>query len=65
MRSSKHGIYPLGMNGGGDARGGFCEVEVSGRKKTLASMQSGVTLNPGDILRLGTPGGGGATEPVN
>ena len=59
LRSSKHGIYPLGMNGGGDARGGFCEVEVSGRKKTIASMQSGVTLNPGDILRLGTPGGGG------
>lgn len=59
LRSSKHGIHPLGMNGGGDARGGFCEVEVSGRKKTLASMQSGVTLNPGDILRLGTPGGGG------
>ena len=59
LRSSKHGIYPLGVNGGGDAQGGFCEVEVSGITTRLASMQSGVMLGPGDRLTLGTPGGGG------
>ena len=59
LRSSKHGIHPLGVNGGGDARGGFCEVEVSGTTTRLASMQSGVMLKPGDRLSLGTPGGGG------
>ena len=59
LRSSKHGIQPLGVNGGGDARGGFCDVEVSGITTRLASMQSGVILKPGDRLSLGTPGGGG------
>ena len=59
LRSSKHGIQPLGMNGGGDAEGGFCEIEVSRTTTRLASMQSGVTLKPGDRLTLGTPGGGG------
>jgi len=59
LRSSKHGIQPLGVNGGGDAQGGFCEIEVSRTTTRLASMQSGVTLKPGDRLTLGTPGGGG------
>lgn len=59
LRSSKHGIHPLGVNGGGDAQGGFCEIEVSRTTTRLASMQSGVTLKPGDRLTLGTPGGGG------
>ena len=59
LRSSKHGIQPLGVNGGGDAEGGFCEIEVSRTTTRLASMQSGVTLKPGDRLTLGTPGGGG------
>ena len=63
LRSSKHAVRPQGINGGDDGEGGFCQTKINGETIMLASMQSGIALNPNDTLTLGTPGGGGFGRP--
>ena len=58
LRSSKHGIHPLGVNGGGDARVGSARLKSQDNDEAGLNAV-GVMLKPGDRLSLGTPGGGG------
>ena len=59
LRSSKHQIAPEGTVGGQAGAPGHCEVSLSGQRRVLATMESGVVIHPNDTLVIETPGGGG------
>ena len=57
--AERHERGPYGGAGGDAGRPGAARViRASGRSERLAA-KAGVTLEPGDVLELSTPGGGG------
>ena len=57
--SNRRRIQPFGLNGGGDAKPGANRVErADGRIETLPGTAQ-IQVQPGDVLVIETPGGGG------
>jgi N-methylhydantoinase B len=60
LRSTKHTIAPKGLEGGLGGRTGRCALNPNTTKeKIIPSRYSDHLLQPGDVVRLETPGGGG------
>jgi N-methylhydantoinase B len=60
LRSTKHTVAPKGIENGLDGRTGKCILNPGTEKeRVLPSRCSDLTLHPGDVIRLETPGGGG------
>ncbi len=60
LRSTKHTVAPKGIEGGSPGKTGRCALNPNTEKeKILPSRYSDLTLHPGDVVRLETPGGGG------
>jgi N-methylhydantoinase B len=60
LRSTKHTVAPKGIEGGFAGRTGRCALNPNSEKENiLPSRYSDLTLHPGDVIRLETPGGGG------
>ncbi|MEK7210856.1 MAG: hydantoinase B/oxoprolinase family protein, partial [Candidatus Binatota bacterium] len=60
LRSTKHSVAPKGIEGGSPGKTGKCTINPNAEKeKVLPSRYSDLTLHPGDVVRLETPGGGG------
>jgi len=60
LRSTKHSVAPKGLEGGLEGKTGRCALNPNTEKeKVLPSRYSDLTLHPGDVVRLETPGGGG------
>jgi N-methylhydantoinase B len=65
LRSTKHTVAPKGIEGGLPGRTGRCAINPnSDRERVLPSRYSDLTLHPGDVIRLETPGGGGLGNPL-
>ncbi|WP_329129885.1 hydantoinase B/oxoprolinase family protein [Streptomyces sp. NBC_01476] len=65
LRSTRHKIAPLGVNGGGDGRIGRLTVNPgTDRERVLPSRYADLPLAPGDRFVLETPGGGGFGSPL-
>jgi N-methylhydantoinase B len=64
LRSTRHKIAPLGVDGGGNGRIGKLTINP-GRpdERVLPSRYADLPLRPGDRFRLETPGGGGFGSP--
>ena len=61
--ANRRRIAPFGLAGGGDARPGINRVErTSGSVEVLPATAS-VTVLPGDVMVIETPGGGGFGKP--
>jgi N-methylhydantoinase B len=54
----RHGAGPPGARGGGRGRPGALSLVRNGSRRRLPSKTT-VALDPGDVLRVETPGGGG------
>src|SRR2546428_452696 len=64
LRSTKHTIAPKGIEGGGDGKTGRCTLNPgTERARVIPSRFSDYTLQPGDVVSLDTPGGGGLGIP--
>ncbi len=60
VRAERHRFAPRGIFGGGDAKKGeFIVTRTDGRTENLPCKAAGIVLNPGDVLTVLTPGGGG------
>lgn len=60
LRSTRHKIAPLGVDGGGNGRVGRLTVNPgTEREQILPSRYADLPLAPGDRFLLETPGGGG------
>ncbi|MBI4490547.1 MAG: hydantoinase B/oxoprolinase family protein, partial [Deltaproteobacteria bacterium] len=60
LRSTKHTVAPKGIEGGFAGKTGRCALNPNSEKENiLPSRYSDLTLHPGDVIRLETPGGGG------
>ncbi len=65
LRSTKHSVAPKGIEGGLPGKTGWCGINPKTEKeKILPSRYSDLTLHPGDVVRLETPGGGGLGNPL-
>src|SRR3990167_9247493 len=65
LRSTKHTIAPKGLEGGLGGRTGWCALNPNtAEEKIIPSRYSDLTLHPGDVVRLETPGGGGLENPL-
>jgi N-methylhydantoinase B len=65
LRTDKHDIAAVGVDGGKDGRPGACIVSGgSPGEKRLPSRFGDYILHRGDLLRLERPGGGGLGEPL-
>ncbi|MFQ5682426.1 MAG: hydantoinase B/oxoprolinase family protein [Candidatus Binatia bacterium] len=65
LRSTKHSIAPKGIERGLPGKMGRCTVNPNTKKeRTLPSRYSDLVVQPGDIVRLETPGGGGLGDPL-
>ena len=65
LRSTKHSVAPKGIEGGLPGKTGWCGLNPKTEKeKILPSRYSDLTLNPGDVVCLETPGGGGMGNPL-
>ncbi len=59
LLANHHKIAPFGLNGGGDAKIGLCQIErYNGDKEILPSIAQ-TEVKSGDIVHIETPGGGG------
>jgi N-methylhydantoinase B/oxoprolinase/acetone carboxylase alpha subunit len=56
--SDRHKRGPYGLQGGGSGRCGACSVLTGGSRKQLPS-KTRFAIQPGETLRIETPGGGG------
>jgi N-methylhydantoinase B len=66
LRSTKHSVAPKGIEEGLEGKTGRCALNPGTEKeKVLPSRYSDLTLHPGDVVRLETPGGGGLGDPFN
>jgi N-methylhydantoinase B len=64
LRSTKHTVAPKGIENGLDGRTGKCTLNPGTEKeRVIPSRCSDLTLRPGDVIRLETPGGGGLGNP--
>jgi N-methylhydantoinase B/oxoprolinase/acetone carboxylase alpha subunit len=64
MRTDKHRIAPVGIDGGKNGETGACIVNPGAEdEKRLPSRFGDYTLGQGDLLRLERPGGGGMGNP--
>jgi N-methylhydantoinase B len=64
MRTDKHDIPAVGVEGGADGRTGACVVNPgSAHEKRLPSRFGDYILHRDDLLRLERPGGGGLGDP--
>ena len=54
---------PFGLAGGGDAAPGVNRVERSSGSVEVLPATASVTVSPGDVMVIETPGGGGYGEP--
>ncbi|MFP5336733.1 MAG: hydantoinase B/oxoprolinase family protein [Actinomycetes bacterium] len=64
LRSTRHKVAPLGVDGGHAGRIGRLTVNPgTPRERVLPSRYSDLPLDPGDTFRLETPGGGGYGDP--
>lgn len=65
LRSTKHVVAPKGIEGGGLGRTGKGVLNPgSENERVLPSRCSDVSVRPGDVFRLETPGGGGLGDPL-
>lgn len=65
LRSTRHKIAPLGVDGGARGRIGRLTVNPgTDRERVLPSRYAELPLAPGDRFRLETPGGGGFGDPL-
>jgi N-methylhydantoinase B len=65
LRSTKHVIAPKGIVGGLPGRTGKGTLNPATEKeKVLPSRCSDLVIQPGDVFRLETPGGGGLGDPL-
>lgn len=65
LRSTRHKVAPLGVDGGGPGRIGKLTVNPgTPHERVLPSRYSDLALQPGDTFRLETPGGGGYGNPL-
>src|SRR5713226_1674663 len=65
LRSTKHAVAPKGIEAGHPGRTGKCTINPgTEREKVLPARYSDLTLHPGDVVRLETPGGGGLGNPL-
>ncbi|MFN3858436.1 MAG: hydantoinase B/oxoprolinase family protein [Caulobacter sp.] len=65
LLSSRRSNVPRGIAGGGDALGGQQRlITAAGEVRTLSGCFS-VNVQPGDVIEIETPGGGGFGAPVN
>jgi N-methylhydantoinase B len=65
LRSTKHSVAPKGIQDGHPGRTGKCAINPgTPKEKVLPSRYSDLTLHPGDVVRLETPGGGGLGNPL-
>lgn len=65
IRSAKHLIAPLGVNGGGKGATGDIHINPgSSNEKRLPTRYADYPLQAGDTFRLLTPGGGGYGDPL-
>jgi N-methylhydantoinase B len=66
MRTDKHDIPAVGVEGGRNGRTGACAInEGSTREKRLPSRFGDYILHREDLLTLERPGGGGLGDPFN
>ena len=64
LRSTKHTVAPKGIDAGLPGKTGHCVVNPgTAKERVLPSRCSDLTLLPGDVVRLETPGGGGLGDP--
>ena len=62
--ASRRTVAPFGLAGGADGQAGTQWVErADGRRDTMTGTDQ-AALNPGDLLHIETPGGGGYGAPV-
>ena len=65
LRSTKHTVAPKGIDGGDPGRTGNCVINPgTAKEQVLPSRCSDLTLPPGTVFRLDTPGGGGLANPL-
>jgi N-methylhydantoinase B len=65
LRSTKHTVAPKGLESGLPGRTGRCALNPNTPKeKIIPSRYSDHLLQPGDVVRLETPGGGGLGNPL-
>ena len=61
--SNRREVPPVGIRGGGDAKGGINQiVRADGSVETLGATAS-AEMAPGDMFVIETPGGGGYGRP--
>jgi N-methylhydantoinase B len=58
LLTERRKLHPWGLAGGGEGACGANSVEHAGRRTSLAG-KANVSLDPGDRIRVETPGGGG------
>src|SRR5215475_118568 len=64
LRSTKHTVAPKGIDAGLPGKTGHCVINRgTAKERVLPSRCSDLTLLPGDVVRLETPGGGGLGGP--
>jgi N-methylhydantoinase B len=64
MRTDKHDIPAVGVEGGADGRTGACVINPgSGQEKRLPSRFGDYIRRRDDLLRVERPGGGGFGDP--
>ena len=61
--SNRRRTRPFGLAGGGDALTGATRVERSSGEVEVLDSTAGVTVAPGDVIVIETPGGGGFGKP--
>ena len=65
LRSTKHAVAPKGIEAGHPGRTGKCTINpATNKEKVLPARYSDLTLHPGDVICLETPGGGGLGDPL-
>jgi N-methylhydantoinase B len=65
LRSTKHSVAPKGIEGGAPGKTGKCTINPgTDEERVLPARYSDLTLHPGDVIRLETPGGGGLGNPL-
>jgi N-methylhydantoinase B len=66
LRSTRHKVAPLGVDGGHQGRIGRLTINPGKPgERVLPSRYSDLPLRPGDTFRLETPGGGGYGNPLD
>ncbi|MFM5947717.1 MAG: hydantoinase B/oxoprolinase family protein, partial [Novosphingobium sp.] len=61
--SNRRRTRPFGLAGGGDAQPGSTRVERTSGEVEVLDSTAGVTVAPGDVMVIETPGGGGFGKP--